>query len=219
MQNVRHPNFQKYFKSPEASATLLHGMLVTQYGDDVYHWEPQTVMLEVRDDYQIDMAPEAVDRWSAMQLVMTTDLFFERVDAFLPICKALASGDPMFGLLIPVSGYEIARSVVEVALNRQMQPFNPFIIAAIEGMLAQDGMTTDSSEFLADINSETAHDTQIREVLTKAFKDPNPNAQLLDQYVLEELKDIISQLNEVPRLSRVDDVLLADPDKTVVEIV
>lgn len=219
MAGVKHPNFQKYFTSPEASATLLHSMLVTQYGDEVYDWDPQTILLEVRDDYGIDMAPEAIDRWSAMQLVLTTDLFFTRVDAFLPICKALATGDPMFGMIVPVSAYEVARSVVEVALNRPMIRFNPFVVAAIRGMIEDDGLTLDSSEFLADISSEEDHQTKIREVMTRAFKDPSPNAYLLDQYVLEELKDIISQLDEVPKLDRIDDILLSDPDATVQEIV
>lgn len=213
------PRFRKYLQSPETSATVLHAMLRHKYGNEVYGWEPQTVMLEVRDDFGVDLSPEAMERWSAMQVIMTTGAFFDRVDAFLPLCQALATGNSMFAVFTPVNPYVLARGVVEVSLNRELLSFSPFVIAAAKALMLEDGLDFDDSVFLSAMKVEDEKDIDIRELLTHALQNENPNAHTLDLYVLEELNDIMYQLNEIPHLDSVDDALTTDPEQTITDIV
>lgn len=213
------PRFRKYLQSPETSGTVLHAMLRYQYGDEVYAWEPQTVMLEVRDDFGVDMSPEAVERWSAMQVILTTGSFFDRVDAFLPLCQALATGNSMFAIFTPVSPYALARGLVEVSLNRDILPFSPFVVAATRALLAEDGLDFEDSVFLETMRVEESKDIHVRQLLTQTLKSPNPNAQALDSYVLEELQEILYQFNEIPHLDTVDDALADKPNRVVTDLV
>ena len=213
------PRFRKYLQSPETSATVLHAMLRHKYGDEVYGWEPQTVMMEVRDDFGVEIPPEAVERWSAMQVILTTGAFFDRVDAFLPLCQALATGNSMFAIFTPVSPYALARGLVEVSLNRDILPFSPFVVSATRALLAEDGLDFTDSVFLETMLAEEGKDLDVRQLLTQTLRSPNKNAQVLDTYVLEELQDILYQFNEIPHLDTVDDALAAKPDQVVTDLV
>lgn len=217
----REARYTKMLSSPETSATVLHAILRDKYGEDIYEWEPETLMLEVRDDFQVDMPPEAMDRWSALQTAMTSDAFFTRTDAFLSICNALASGDPMFEIFDPTSPVEIAWGLLEVSLNRDILPFSPFVVSLVQRLLAEGGLDLDSSMFFGPLRAAESgiDELDIRQVLTMQSTTAHPNAQNVDSYALAQLHELVGQLNELPRLQHVDDILLRKPSETIVSIV
>ena len=94
---------QDLIQSPETMATVVHAIIRDKYGDEAYFWDPLTVAMELKADFEVDPCPEFMDRWGAMQVVMTGDSFFNRIDSFFAVCNAFSSGDPFFGAFDPVT--------------------------------------------------------------------------------------------------------------------
>ncbi len=130
---------QDLIQSPETMATVVHAIIRDKYGDEAYWWDPLTVALELKADFQVDACPEFMDRWGAMQVVMTGDSFFRRIDSFFAVCNAFSSGEPFFGAFDPVTVEEAAWGVAEVGMNRDMLPFAPTIKRYCKLILERDG--------------------------------------------------------------------------------
>lgn len=203
MTNARYPR-QQALQNPEITATVVHAILLDQYGEEVYDWDPVTIYLETSADFDADMAAEAMDKWCAMQVVMTSDAFFKRLDAFLNICNTLAEGSPAFDAFNKVTPEEAAWAIVEVALNREMLPFSYSIKKYLRTVLREEGFgEADYPAIFAEVFEDKPDAGAIRRAAA------NDNETNMDQYVDEALADMVSQFNKIPDLSRVDDLIIS----------
>jgi len=204
-------------ESTETCATVLHAILRNKYGDDVYEWDPITITMEVADDYGAEMSSQSVNRFAALQLIMVNDAFFQRLDAFMGICNTLSTGDPFFGVFDPVTVEEAAWAITECALNREMLPFSYTIKKFLKVILADEGYGTDYPEmFDAVFAADTPEEAEdIRAQVRQA--DLNPNTDNINEYIDEELTDMVHQFDKVPAIARIDDILLASDSRTLVE--
>lgn len=132
-------------ESPETNATVLHAIVLQQYGEDWYAWDPTTVYMELRADFDADTCAEALDKLSAIQVIMSSDAVFKRLDAFLGICNTLAAGEPFFSAFDPVTLEEAAWGITEIALNRDMLPFSYSIRKYIRALMRESGF--DQSDY------------------------------------------------------------------------
>jgi hypothetical protein len=170
----------------------------------VYEWDPVTVYLETQADFQADMCGEAVDRWCALQVVMTSDAFFRRLDAFLAICNTLADGSPFFSAFNPVSVEEAGWAITEVALNREMLPFSYAIKKYLKTVLKQEGYSETNYPFVFnEVFGERPDSDKIRDGLAANNNDTN-----LELYIDDQLADMVEQFNRIPDLSGMDDIVL-----------
>lgn len=198
-------------ESPQTLATVVHAILLDQYGEPVYDWDPATVALEARDDFQAEICTQAMDRWCALQVVMGSDAFFKRLDAFLNVCNTLASGSPAFEVFDPVTSEEAAWAVAEVALNRDMLPFSYPIQQYMRQQLEADGFDPSSGDLppvFAEMFERRPDEGRIRSALSGAAADAN-DANIRG-YLLEQMLDLDVQFNRIPDLSRIDDLLKDD---------
>lgn len=207
-------------ETPATLATVIHAIVIDKYGEKAYQWEPITVFLELKDDFSADTCPEAMDRWCAIQTVMTTDAFYTRLDAFLNICNTLASGSPAFDVFNPVTPEEAAWGVAEVALNRESLPFSYAIKKYLRTALAEEGYSKGNlppifNEVFSNTVDEkdtrgTSSDIQTSTTGTKAAKQGLAvigNNENIDMFINGMMDDISSQFDRIPDLSRVDDLL------------
>ena len=206
-------SIKEALESTETKMTVLHAILRNQYGEEFYAWDPSTIALEVRDDFQADMSAETVNRTAALQVVMTNNAFFQRMDAFMGICNTLGSGAPFFSVFDPVTVEEAAWTLAEVALNREMLPFSPTIKKFVEAVLTEEGYGAgDHPEFFDPVFEDTL---ESRKAVSEARA--NPNSDSINQLINEELRDMIYQFNKIPSIEGVDGLLLAGDDRTLVE--
>ena len=202
-------------ESTETKGTVLHAILRKQYGDDAYEWDLATIAMEVSDDFGASISSESANRWAAMQIVMTTDAFFTRLDAFMTICNVLASGEPFFDMFDPVTTEEAAWAIAEVALNREMLPFSSAIKRFLKLLLKYDGYGDAYPEifdtvFEADTPEQA---TAVRRQVTQRKE----NEDVIDELIDEELADLVMQFDKIPSLQGVDNLLLSDSGNTLVE--
>lgn len=195
---------QQALQSPETFATVAHAIIRDQYGEQVYDWDPATVYLELQADFRADTCTEVIDRWSAMQVIMTTDAFFKRLDAFMAICNTLADGAPFFSAFNPVTTEEAAWGIVEVALNRELLPFSYAIKKYLRETLKLDGF------------SETSYPAVFQEVFDgKPSADDirdglgaSANKDNIGLFVDEQLGDLVSQFDRIPDMRALDGIIM-----------
>ena len=190
---------QTALQSPETLATVVHAIVRQQYGDDAYDWDPATVSLELQDDFHADVNSSVMDRWCAVQVCMTSDAFFQRIDAFMNVCNTFSSGAPIFEVFNPVSTEEAAWGITEVLLNREALPFSNTVKNYLRTLLNNDGYQEDDYPQI------------FKEVLLgdhKGTVTASENGQNIEQYVDEQLKDLMYQMGKIPSL-RAQDLVLA----------
>lgn len=202
---------QKLMQSPETTATVAHAIIRKLYGEEAYEWDIVTTLMELKDDLSVDIASNIANRWGAIQVLMTTNAFFQRLDAFLAITNALNGGDPYFTVFDPVTVEEAAWAISEAALNRELLPFSPAIKEYLRMILAADGLDADAPDiFDAVFDAEDTH-SEVRGLIRQIYRSPNTDT--VEAYIEDELRDMVSQLDQVPSLSQLDDILLGKAEE------
>jgi hypothetical protein len=196
-------------ESPETYATVLHAIIRRQYGDDAYDFDPLTVELELGDDFSAEIAVEAINRWSAMQVVMGSDAVFTRLDAFMGVCNSFAEGYPYFSVFDPVTTEEAAWGLAEIALNRDVLNFGYDIKTYLKRILTADGYseTRYPDIFGLVFGGLTGH--QARQIV----KQPT-NRDSISDYISDELKTMSTQLLAIQELSGLSKFVL-NPGVTI----
>ena len=203
MGNLTYPR-QQALQNPETVATVIHAILREQYGEEFYAWDPATIFLEAKADWNAEMCTETMDRMAAVQVFMTTNAFFERLDAFLAICNTLNDGSPFFSDFNPVSLPECAWAIAEVALNREMLPFSYPIRQYIKVLLHQNGY--EKGEYPAifeEVLGKKPNTDDIRDSLGQQSNTDN-----ISSYIDEQLQDMTVQFNRIPDMKGLDDIIL-----------
>jgi hypothetical protein len=196
---------QSALKSPETLATVAHAIIRKQYGEDAYEWSPTTIYLELQADFTAEPDGAVLDRWSAMSVIMTSDAFFKRIDAFMGICNTLSSGEPFFQIFDPVTVEEAAWAITEVSLNRELLPFSYPIRQYLKQILKADGYPDGA---YPTVFEEAMELTPSAEDIRRALqKDPH-NSDNVEAYINEQLKDLTYQFNKIPDLRDLDDIIL-----------
>jgi hypothetical protein len=132
-------------------STVLYAVLNEKYGDEWLYWDPSTVYLELREDYICEPASEAMDRISAVQVLMTGDGYFTRLDAFLGLCNTFTSGSPAFNIFNPVTVAEAAWGLAEASFMREFLPFSPGIRAYLKVTLETEGYFGDHPDIFDEV--------------------------------------------------------------------
>ena len=134
---------QKALQSPDTMATTINAIVRATFGEEAYTWDPSSIYLELKAEYGVDPDAAVIDRYAAMGIVMLSDSFFKRLDAFCSISNTFNTGEPFFQIFDPPSVEESAWSIVEVAINRELLPFSYPVRKYLRIILQKDGFTED----------------------------------------------------------------------------
>jgi hypothetical protein len=202
-------------ESPQTLGTVIHAILRKKYGDEAYVWDLASVCMQVKDDFGADMCSEAVNRFGAIQVVMTNDAFFNRPDAFIAICNTLTTGEPFFDMFSPATTEEVAWGVSEVSLNRDLLPFSDDVLNYIQLVSNADGYEGGYPRAIeAYLKGPEEAGKHVREIRN------NPNNDVVDMYINEQLKDMVYQFNKADGFTTIDDIILnKNRTDTVSEII
>lgn len=200
------------WQNTEASATVLNAMLLSKYGEEALDWDPITIQLEIESDFHVTPAEQVMNKICALQLVMSSADFFNRIDVFLNVCSTLSDGDPFFQVFAPLETEEIAMALAIVGVNRDMLPFSPTIQRYVREVLKADGFGEDDypSVFAVVFASEPKPNA-VRKILTETILEPtaaDTNRKNISGFLTKTLSVMFKQFNDLPGLRNIDDVLL-----------
>lgn len=200
------------WQNPEADATVLNAMLLSKYGEEALDWDPMTIRLEIQDDFHVAPADEVMNKICAMQVVMSSSAFFERIDAFINVCNTLSEGDPFFEAFDPPATEEIAYAIATVAMNRDMLPFNPTIRRYVKETLKADGYSDDDfPEIFSFVFNRNPTAKDVRHAISGAILEPTAadvNGENIAKMLAENVGIVFGQFNSLPGLTHVDDKIL-----------
>lgn len=209
--------WREMWENPEADATVLNAMVLTKYGEEALDWDPLTIQMEIQDDFGVTPASECMDKICAMQIVMGTADFFNRVDAFRNIVNTVANGDPFFQTFTPLQAEEIALAVATVGMNRDMLPFAPAVQELVRLSLKGDGYGEEEfPPILSCVFDRKPSDKAVRGQLKDLVGRPDSelptasenNIANIDSMLRRRVVICLRQLDSLPGLTRVDDAIL-----------
>ena len=196
---------QELLQSSQTLGTTVHAILLDRFGQEIYDWEPVTVALECKAEFECEPCTTVMDRWCAIQVAMCSNAFFRRIDAFLGICNTLASGEPYADMFDPVTVEEAAWGIAEIGMNRDFLPFSPTIKAYIRTVSKEDGYNKDAFHPIFDqVFDATPSENAIRNSLATLG-----NTENIDRYIKENIQDMASQFNRIPDLKNVDNEIIS----------
>ena len=209
--------WQEMWQNPAADATVLNAMVLSKYGEEALDWDPITIQMEIKDDFGVSPATEAMDKICAMQIVMATGDFFGRVDAFRNVVNTIANGQPFFQTFTPLQAEEMAIAIATVGMNRDLLPFAPAVRELVRLSMLGDGYGED--EFPPIFScvfdrkpSEAKLRGQISDILGRPENElptaAENNISNIDSLLKRRIAICLKQLDSLPGLTRIDDVIL-----------
>jgi hypothetical protein len=113
--------------------------------ESCYTWHPGTILLEIRDDFGVELPPANFARLMAGIHLLTSDAFYKSVPTFIEICNVLSGGiyDP--ATWDPADALECAWGITEAMLlappdDDDEEPFSEEIRAYIGAALDEEGI-------------------------------------------------------------------------------
>lgn len=216
-QTVDSAAWREMWENPEADATVLNAMILSKYGEEALEWDPLTIQMEIQDDFGVSPASEVMDKICAMQIVMATGDFFNRVDAFRNIVNTIANGQPFFQTFTPLQAEEIAIALATVGMNRDMLPFAPAVRELVRLSLKGDGYSEEefppifSSVFEAKPSDKKLRG-QVKDILgrpeTELPTAGENNIANIDNMLKRRVFICLKQLDSLPGLTHIDDTVL-----------
>jgi hypothetical protein len=149
---VRREKQVETWENPRSFATTLVTLFHDEYyeakdaaGENCYSWDPRTILLEIKDDFGVELPRANFDRLMAGIHLVTADAFYKSVPTFIDICNVLSGGlyDP--ATWDPADAVECAWGITEALLlgppsDEDEEPFSQEIRAYIGAVLDQEGI-------------------------------------------------------------------------------
>jgi hypothetical protein len=138
----------KLLADPETLATTLHVIVLNEFREALYDMDMLEILRDLEDKYGCRVSEQAENRLNAILLAVTTDAFFDDLEAFKAICNSLSSGDigdTVENAFDEVTVPEIMWAVYEVGINRDHEgDFAGDISAFIERTLESEANDPDA---------------------------------------------------------------------------
>jgi len=183
-------------ESPETFSTVLYALLNEKYEDQWLYWDPTTIYMELRDDFDADPASEVMDRISCLQVIMTSGEFFNNTQAFLAICNTLVSGAPAFNVFDPVDVAEASWAIAEVSFLREFLPFNYGIAKYLRTILESEGYGDDYPDIFDEVFAKKPNKAnEVRDEALKSLRDKSRDE--IAEFIHEQLHDMVYQFHEL----------------------
>ena len=202
-----HQQVAKCFADPATYASTLIVAMLDEFGTEFLSWEPDTIRLEIENNYGIEPPPVALDKLWALITVLTTNQFWNNLDAFTHICHALSGRLADFHNYDPAEVDEMCWAILEVNLIDPPGPkdkLNPEIIEYIKAKLQDESFTRTPAmlkKFVGDVESPELIDSAMEAdgIDTKSHWDSQTKrCLLLDQEMQFKLSALIQQVVALP---------------------
>lgn len=191
--------------SGEIYASVILALATDRFGSACLSWAPQTLFLEIKDEFGVEPAEIVYDKLMAAIAIVTTDLFFKDVTKFIQICNVLCDSPFNPEVFDPADALECAWGISEALLlvppGDDPAPFSPEICAYIGYVLHEEGFLRapdvlgvatgfpKKMRYAFEGNPELTHSVQ---------KEQERKVDEVASTIKENLIELVAQLKRVP---------------------
>lgn len=204
---TRQQRLRDLLTSDDSFATTLLVVLIDTYGTEALEWSPETILMELKDDFAIqDFPQDNFDRMMAAIQVVTSDDFFKRLPSFIFLCNIFSGTNP--DQFDPADAKECAWGMTEALLLSPPEDENPFseeIRHYIGQVVDQEGIRTPPDLLRLGIRSTTSgqadfSDMSLEEpsMFAAEFQMQAGKAKEIKQMVQANMTELFDQLESLP---------------------
>jgi hypothetical protein len=138
--------FRAMLLSEDTFTTPLFLLLMDRYGPDALQWAPETIRLELENDFQLQLPKYTLDKLMAAISIVTTNYFYKDVTRFIELCNILAGDEFQPDEFEPADAGEILLAMTEALLlwppdaDSEDTEFSPEIQEYIRQVLDEEGI-------------------------------------------------------------------------------
>jgi hypothetical protein len=116
-----------------------------KFGTEALTWEPNTILLEIEEEFNVDLPQLALDKLLVGIQILTTDRFYKSLPDFISFCNVLSGDTYRPDMWDPADAEEVAWGVTEALLiyppeDNDEEPFTDEIRAYIGAVLDREGL-------------------------------------------------------------------------------
>ena len=197
------------FSDERSLATTLVTAFVDLYGTEGFTWSPETILLQLEDDLQLEMKQPVFDRLMAGIALLTTDGFYQSVPTFIRICNILSGDTYDPRTWDPADSSEIAWGITEALLlsppdTDSPDPFSAEIRAYIGKVLDAEGIIDPPDVLKIAVRPSVPVGFSPQEfsddpaMFTAVYQFEAEKTDAINATVLEGLRELVRQLEELP---------------------
>lgn len=193
----------------DSYATSLFLVLMDQYGPEALEWAPETVRMELEEDFSCKLPKENLDKIMAAITIVTTNYFYKDVTRFISLCNILAGDDFQPDEFDPADTGEILWGITEGMLlwppdeDPEDTEFSAEIREYIKQVMNRDGIIKPfdvlrlalSGDQSNKVDSEYADDP---EMYSAIYSSQQGKTDELKQVYLENVAALGEQLQVLP---------------------
>ena len=201
------PQHQHLWSSPDSFTTTLLTLCLDTYGIEATTWLPETLLLEIEEDFDVSLSQANFDRLMTGIRLLTTDEFYKSLPDFIEICNVL-SGDTLDPTLWdPADAGECAWGITEALLLSppdEDEPFTDEIRRYLGQVLDAEGIITPpdvlrlairTNNPAANIPTEYTDDPDMYAAIYGAEESRSTDLKAL---LLDGLRRLSAQLESLP---------------------
>lgn len=190
---------QKILFHPWTLASVLYAIVIRLYGEeDVHHWEPETLVLELKDDFGEEIPSVNQAKLHALIAAVTSPGFYSDWTTFMAICHTLSHGEDPLDMSDPIMVAEMCWGVTEVRLvDDTPGKFGDEVSRFVGRVLDYEGFTKPPPQLqFAHLPTKELVDSPGDE--GKAETLSTEHAQVAAEYVREQSLLLIQQISALP---------------------
>lgn len=195
--------------SEESFATPLLLMVMDQYGPEALQWSPETIRMELEQDFHLKLPKATLDKIMAAISIVTTNTFYKDVTRFIELCNILSGDDFQPDEFEPADAEEMLIAITEALLlwppddDPEDTEFSPEIREYIRQVLGQQGILKPfdvlrlafSGDESAKVDVEFADDP---EMYSAIYETQQSKTDELKITYLENMSALTQQLQLLP---------------------
>ena len=203
---------RRVLTSDDTFATSLLLILLDEFGTELFEWEPETVILEVVANYQVQLPDDNIDKIWTLITALTTNQFYVSFEMFNASCQALMGDGADFSVFTPADPEQLAWGVAEVMLLDPPQEgieFSQEVSRYVGLILEENGImqkpkTLSFAEFpsknpILDLDTLFEDDPQMFQASWSAQRS---RAEEVDAFVKNRMHDLLVEVNSLPLMNK-----------------
>jgi len=193
----------------ETFATPLFLLVADRYGMEVLEWSPETIRMELEQDFQLQLPKATIDKIMAAITIVTTNYFYKDVTRFIELCNILAGDDFQPDEFEPADADEMLIGITEALLlwppddDPEDTEFAPEIREYISQVLGDQGILKPfdvlrlafSGDQASTVDAEYADDPEMYSAIYGAQQSKTDELRAV---YLENVADLAQQLALLP---------------------